>query len=252
MTLDKIKDKILETIEGVGDMLIEKNKRYGNSALDPIRIFSQADPAEQLKVRIDDKLSRIVRGQGAEGEDVIDDLIGYLVLLKIARKTQGRISFRVSETSNIEGIVDVVLTDKFGPVKAPPVKAIQNCANCGSRPNISSQLYDGGIEFMVDCPSCIQIGPEHGTELEAIEGWNDEMDEASGPSVLKSESDPEESEPKDDPPVKCICGERPVLARAGSWQWVECSRCPRGGSRKKTSEEAIRAWNEKTQKGAGK
>lgn len=64
--------------------LIEKNLAYGDSALSPVRIFSQADPIQQLLVRIDDKLSRIVRGHDA-GEDTEDDLIGYLILLKIAK-----------------------------------------------------------------------------------------------------------------------------------------------------------------------
>ena len=66
-------------------MLIEKNKSYGNSALDPVRIFSKADPIEQLNVRIDDKLSRLVRGQDA-GEDVELDLLGYLVLKQVAKR----------------------------------------------------------------------------------------------------------------------------------------------------------------------
>jgi hypothetical protein len=66
-------------------MLIRKNIAYGNSALDPIRIFSKADAREQLHVRIDDKLSRIMRGTEYIGDNDIDDLIGYLVLLKIAK-----------------------------------------------------------------------------------------------------------------------------------------------------------------------
>jgi hypothetical protein len=66
-------------------MLLEKNKNYGNSALDPIRCFSKADTVEQIRVRIDDKLSRIMRGSAA-GEDVVNDLLGYLVLLKIAER----------------------------------------------------------------------------------------------------------------------------------------------------------------------
>jgi len=53
-------------VEGI---LLEKNKQYGNSALEPVRIFSKADSAEQIRVRIDDKLSRLARGQAA-GEDV--------------------------------------------------------------------------------------------------------------------------------------------------------------------------------------
>lgn len=69
----------------IADMLAEKNRAYGDSALNPIRIFAQSDAIEQIRVRIDDKLSRIKRGK-AVGEDVVFDLIGYLVLLRIAMK----------------------------------------------------------------------------------------------------------------------------------------------------------------------
>lgn len=70
----------------VKELLLEKNKKYGDSALNPARVFSQASPVEQILVRIDDKLNRIKQGAGllANDEDVIMDLIGYLVLLKIA------------------------------------------------------------------------------------------------------------------------------------------------------------------------
>ena len=64
-------------------MLIDKNQRYGNSALDPVRIFSRADTAEQIRVRIDDKLSRI-RNQTTDDEDAELDLIGYLLLLRLS------------------------------------------------------------------------------------------------------------------------------------------------------------------------
>lgn len=67
----------------IADMLIEKNKSYGNSALEPVRIFSKADSIEQICVRIDDKLSRIKNGCNFANEDTINDLIGYLFLLKI-------------------------------------------------------------------------------------------------------------------------------------------------------------------------
>lgn len=69
----------------VREMLIAKNTAYGNSALDPVRIFSKADAIEQIKVRLDDKISRLARGQAA-GEDVETDLLGYLFLLRIARR----------------------------------------------------------------------------------------------------------------------------------------------------------------------
>ena len=71
----------------IGDMLIEKNRAYGNSALEPVRVFSRADTVEQIKVRIDDKLSRIARGREFGDEDTVKDLVGYLVLLMVARES---------------------------------------------------------------------------------------------------------------------------------------------------------------------
>ena len=73
-------------LKEIQEMLMSKNKKYGNSALEPIRIFSKADSVEQIKVRIDDKLSRIATASTDEDEDVRKDLIGYLVLLKLAQK----------------------------------------------------------------------------------------------------------------------------------------------------------------------
>jgi len=65
--------------------LLEKNRAYGDSALNPVRIFSSADPGEQLLVRIDDKLSRLARGGEFPGDDTIMDLIGYLILLLVSK-----------------------------------------------------------------------------------------------------------------------------------------------------------------------
>lgn len=76
--------KILANCLDIAEMLIKKNISYGNSALEPIRIFSKADSKEQIRVRIDDKLNRIQNDQAFPGDNDIDDLIGYLILLKIA------------------------------------------------------------------------------------------------------------------------------------------------------------------------
>jgi len=78
-------NQIWSTCHEIAHMLIEKNISYGNSALDPVRIFSTADSTEQLKVRIDDKLNRVKNNQGYAGDNDIDDLIGYLVLYKISK-----------------------------------------------------------------------------------------------------------------------------------------------------------------------
>lgn len=72
--------------DAIKNMLMEKNRKYGNSALEPVRVFSKASPTEQILVRLDDKLSRLRSAQGDEDEDVIADLIGYLILLRVARR----------------------------------------------------------------------------------------------------------------------------------------------------------------------
>lgn len=80
-------DLIREVCDTLRDFLIEKNEQYGDSAISPVRIFSKADPSEQLLVRLDDKLSRIARGDDRleSDADVLDDLIGYLILYKVSK-----------------------------------------------------------------------------------------------------------------------------------------------------------------------
>ena len=68
-------------------MLLHKNVAYGDSALNPVRVFSKASLSEQLLVRLDDKVSRLRRGSAA-GEDVAGDAFGYLILVLIAEKRE--------------------------------------------------------------------------------------------------------------------------------------------------------------------
>jgi hypothetical protein len=76
--------QVTVVLDEIRDLLIAKNKKYGNSALEPLGVFSQLSAKEGLLVRIDDKLKRIKNGTlERDDEDVINDLIGYLVLLKI-------------------------------------------------------------------------------------------------------------------------------------------------------------------------
>jgi hypothetical protein len=86
---------IAETCDEVKNLLLEKNRKYGNSALEPCRIFSKADSIEQINVRIDDKLNRILNRQNDEDEDVELDLIGYLVLKQIAKKIKAEMETKV-------------------------------------------------------------------------------------------------------------------------------------------------------------
>jgi hypothetical protein len=77
---NKVSTYLLE----IRELLITKNLKYGNSALEPLGVFSKLSAKEGLLVRIDDKLKRIKNGSlEKDDEDVINDLVGYLVLLKI-------------------------------------------------------------------------------------------------------------------------------------------------------------------------
>lgn len=84
-TLPESAQKIAAKCDALKALLVEKNLAYGNSALEPVRIFSKADSLEQLRVRADDKLSRITKGKQYQSEDHLLDLAGYLVLMMVAQ-----------------------------------------------------------------------------------------------------------------------------------------------------------------------
>ena len=72
--------KIAAICDGMKALLLEKNSRYGDSALHPIQVFSRLNPSEGIRIRLDDKLSRVKNGESLRKNDTAD-LIGYLVLL---------------------------------------------------------------------------------------------------------------------------------------------------------------------------
>lgn len=83
------KEKIKKHCKTLEDLLISKNEKYGNSALDPVNIFSSAGAVAGIKVRIDDKLKRIKNAGLVDAtEDTLQDLAGYLILLMIAKENE--------------------------------------------------------------------------------------------------------------------------------------------------------------------
>ncbi len=83
---NEINVHIKEAADQIVEMLLLKNQAYGDSALNPLRIFSKADAEDGIKVRIDDKLSRIKNQGFDDSEDAIQDLIGYLILYKAGKR----------------------------------------------------------------------------------------------------------------------------------------------------------------------
>ena len=81
----KTEDLIKKVGNSVIDLLIEKNRAYGDSATNPSNIFSKGSAVDSLCARLDDKLMRIKnKGINDKTEDTVDDIIGYLILLKVA------------------------------------------------------------------------------------------------------------------------------------------------------------------------
>lgn len=67
-------DDILDSLKS---LLEYKNKQYGNSALQPMNVFSGKCKVGQ---RIDDKLARVANSKELRTNDVVD-ILGYLVLV---------------------------------------------------------------------------------------------------------------------------------------------------------------------------
>ncbi len=92
-----IENQIRTECGKVADILVEKNKAYGNSACCPLKVFSKLNAEERIKVRLDDKLSRIANGHEYKDEDTELDIIGYLILKRvrdnIAKEMTGKVTF---------------------------------------------------------------------------------------------------------------------------------------------------------------
>lgn len=84
--LTRTQQLIVEECDRIKAMLLGKNRSYGNSAIEPVSIFSRASAQERMNVRLDDKLNRIMRGEPYPGDNDTDDMIGYLLLKNVERR----------------------------------------------------------------------------------------------------------------------------------------------------------------------
>lgn len=79
-------EEIKAVFDEVKDLVLSKNEQYGDSVLEPVRIFSKSPINEQIMVRLDDKLSRLARGNDSieSDEDIFKDIMGYCAFALIA------------------------------------------------------------------------------------------------------------------------------------------------------------------------
>jgi len=84
--LEYTNKRLAEEFDFLRDFVIQKNVDYNNSLQNPISVF-QPSKMDGILGRLDDKLNRIkASGINENTIDTIDDLIGYLVHLKIMIK----------------------------------------------------------------------------------------------------------------------------------------------------------------------
>ena len=75
-------EKIQTLFSNFKDFLQEKNKRYGDSVINPVKVFSKVEPENKACIRLDEKLQRIINSDELRKNDV-SDTFGYLALLMI-------------------------------------------------------------------------------------------------------------------------------------------------------------------------
>ncbi len=91
MNMKEVNKAITDYCTELNDKLLKKNIDYNNSLHNPVRVFSKGSNVDGILCRIDDKISRIARkGIDDKTEDTIEDLIGYLIHLKIALNNQNK------------------------------------------------------------------------------------------------------------------------------------------------------------------
>lgn len=77
--------KIREVIEAMKDLLLYKNQKYGDSAINPKKIFYKGDSTNSILIRLDDKLGRVMSNTEEKPRvNDVCDIIGYCTLLLIS------------------------------------------------------------------------------------------------------------------------------------------------------------------------
>lgn len=84
--MNETQKQIAEVMDAMKDLLLYKNEKYGNSALEPNNVFYKGSAQNSILIRLDDKLGRVKNSKEIRTNDVCD-LIGYLALLLVSNGT---------------------------------------------------------------------------------------------------------------------------------------------------------------------
>ncbi len=84
-TVEEMAEKIQAMCERISRMLQEKNSSYASSVFFPSNILSPLSAIDAIRVRIDDKLTRMKNGHAYKCENDILDVIGYFICELVVR-----------------------------------------------------------------------------------------------------------------------------------------------------------------------
>lgn len=77
--------KIHEIMCAMKDLLLYKNQKYGDSAINPKKIFYKGDSTNSILIRLDDKIGRVMSNTEEKPRiNDVCDIIGYCTLLLIS------------------------------------------------------------------------------------------------------------------------------------------------------------------------
>ena len=83
--LPPTQQKIHQIINAMKDLLLYKNQKYGDSAINPKGIFYKGDSTNSILIRLDDKLGRVMSNtEDKPRVNDVCDIIGYCTLLLIS------------------------------------------------------------------------------------------------------------------------------------------------------------------------
>lgn len=83
--LPPTQQKIHEIMGAMKDLLLYKNQKYGDSAINPKKVFYKGDSTNSILIRLDDKIGRVMSNTEEKPRvNDVCDIIGYCTLLLIS------------------------------------------------------------------------------------------------------------------------------------------------------------------------
>lgn len=77
--------KLSDVLDGMKSLLLYKNRKYGDSAINPKKIFYKGDSTNSILIRLDDKLGRVMSNTDDKPRvNDVADIIGYCTLLLVS------------------------------------------------------------------------------------------------------------------------------------------------------------------------